>query len=71
MDTTSLPNTDKEDLERFRLFDLLDRRYVKKAEIVVIRTVVIGFIGLILSSFGVAIVNSVIGSHPAPITITP
>ena len=42
---------DREDLFFYKLQDRFDKRYVQKAEIVLIRLLVFGFAGLVLTGF--------------------
>jgi hypothetical protein len=45
-----MDDKDKEDLQTFRLQNVFDLRYAKKEEVFLIRTIVFGAVGLILTS---------------------
>jgi hypothetical protein len=54
---------DKDDLTRFRLQDFFDLRYASKEEVRIIRSLVFGAVGLILTGVALNFVSTVTHLH--------
>lgn len=59
-----MDDQDKDDLRTFRLQDIFDKRYAKRGEVALIRAIVFGAVGLILSSVMVGIMAWLIAKPP-------